>query len=252
MPTERLIYGSSNQTEQQRHTRYHISLLKASLQFLSSSMSGLYLSVFLFALLFADHFLLFTNQTRQHNMSSKCQDYTTDLITCHFNNTSLCKLLIQSNTAPNVNRERKEKKNQSNSSARERWKSWKEKSQIFIEKERLLCYLQLSSKKRQNQTLNYQTTQPQKKCHQLSPTMTLFSVKTKCCTYIQKYKKKKKTPYFGKRMNILQKDSTQFFPLQVFHLVLQSCFYKFIKALFLDTDRLRNSDMRSIHQWTYI
>lgn len=177
MPTERLIYGSFDKTEQQRCTCYHISLLKESQQFFSSSMSGLYVSVFLFALLFADHFLFFTNQTRQHNISSKCQDYTTDLITCHFNHTSLCKLVIQSNTVPNVNRA--EKKYQSNSSARE--------SQHFHRKGPA-SMLPLSSKKRPNQTLNYQTAQPQKKCHQLPPTMTFSSVKTNCCTYIQKYK----------------------------------------------------------------
>lgn len=100
---------------------------------LSSTLSGLYVSVFLFALSFADHFLLFTNQISRHNISSKCQNYTTDLITCHWHHTSLCKLLIQSNTVPNVNREGK-KKNQSNSSARERWKSWKEKNQHFHRK----------------------------------------------------------------------------------------------------------------------
>lgn len=186
MPTERLIYGSFNKTEQQRCTCYHISLLKASQQFLSSSMSGLYVSVFLFALLFADHFLLFTNQTSQHHISSKCQDYTTDLITCHFNHTSLCKPVIQSNTVPNVNRE--EKKIKAIPQQGKDGRAGKRKGNIFIEKERLLCYLQLSFKKRQNQTLNYHTIQSQKKCHQLPPTMTFFSVKTKCCTYIQKYK----------------------------------------------------------------
>lgn len=70
-------------------------------------MSGLYVSAFLVASLFADYFLLFTNQTSQHNISSKCQDYTTDLITCHRHHTSLCKLVIQSNSVPNVNREEK-------------------------------------------------------------------------------------------------------------------------------------------------
>lgn len=75
-------------------------------------MSGLCVSVFLFALLLADHFLLLTNQTSQHNISSKRQDYTTDLITRHFNHTSLCKLVIQSNTVPNVNRGKKKKSKQ--------------------------------------------------------------------------------------------------------------------------------------------
>lgn len=117
-----------------RGAHYHNSLKKTSLQFLSSSIRGLYVSVFLFALLFADHFVFFTNQTRQHNISSKCQDYTTDLITCHWHHTSLCKLAIQSNTVPNVGREEKER-NQSHSSARERWKIWKEKSQHFHRKE---------------------------------------------------------------------------------------------------------------------
>lgn len=49
----------------------------------SSSTSGPYVSVFLFAVLCADHFLLFIGQTTQHNISTKCQGYTTDLIACH-------------------------------------------------------------------------------------------------------------------------------------------------------------------------
>lgn len=113
---------------------------------ISSSISGLYVSVFLFAVLFAEYFLLFTDQTTQHNISTKCQGYTTDLIACHWHHTSLCILVIQSNTVPNVNRRGKKKKNgkkknQTNSSVRERW-SWEEKKILFfIEKEWLLFYL---------------------------------------------------------------------------------------------------------------
>lgn len=50
---------------------------------ISCCMSALYVSVFLFAVLFADYFLLFTDQTTQHNISPKCQGYTTDLTACH-------------------------------------------------------------------------------------------------------------------------------------------------------------------------
>lgn len=104
-------------------------------------MSGLYVSVFLFALLFADHFLLLTNQTSQHNISSKRQDYKTDLITCHFNHTSLCKLVIQSNTVPNVNRGKKKKKIKAILQQGKDGRAGKRKASISIEKEQLLCYL---------------------------------------------------------------------------------------------------------------
>lgn len=107
---------------------------------ISSTMSGLYVSVFLFALLFADHFLLFTNQTSQHNISSKCQDYITDLITCHWHHTSLCKLVIQSNTVPNVNREEKKKIKAIPQQGKD-GRAGKRKTNIFIEKQQLLCYL---------------------------------------------------------------------------------------------------------------
>lgn len=69
---------------------------------ISSSMSALDVSVFLFAVLF-DYFLLFTDQTTQHNTSTKCQGYTTDLTACHWHHTSFCIPVIQSNTVPNVN-----------------------------------------------------------------------------------------------------------------------------------------------------
>lgn len=114
---------------------------------LSSTLSGLYVSVFLFALSFADHFLLFTNQISRHNISSKCQNYTTDLITCHWHHTSLCKLLIQSNTVPNVNREGKKKIKAIPQQGKD-GRAGKRKTNIFTENEWFLCYL--NSKKRQN------------------------------------------------------------------------------------------------------
>lgn len=123
-------------------------------------MKGLYVSVFLFALLFADHFLLFTNQTRQHNISSKCQDYTTDLITCHWHHTSLCKLLIQCNTVPNgrIPSTGKKKKIKAIPQQGKDGRAGKRKGNIFIEKEWLLCYLQLSSKTKSDSELTDSST----------------------------------------------------------------------------------------------
>lgn len=159
MPVQRLLYGSFSKTEQHRCLCYHISLVK-SVSFkkgfaISSSVS--HQSCFSFSVCCVICWPFPALQrTIQHNISTKCQGYTTDLIVCYWHHTSLSILVIQSNTVPNVNwREKKKKKktnkqttthhhtqrkeNRSDSTGTEIWRELdKEEQTFFTEEERLL------------------------------------------------------------------------------------------------------------------
>lgn len=151
---QRLVHGSFNKTEQRRCLCYHNCLVKlASFKkgfTISSSVSHLYVAGFLFAVICWPFPAL--QRMIQHNTSTKCQGYTTDLIVCYWHHTSLCILVIQSNTVPTVNWKKKNtthKENQSNSTGKKRWRELdREKQTFFTEKKWLLFYFQWSSKKR--------------------------------------------------------------------------------------------------------
>lgn len=158
---------------------------------ISYSNSVFYDPVFLFVVSFADHFLLFTDQTTQHIISTKCQGYTTDLIACHWHYTSLCILVIQSNTVPNVNRKKKEKKKTKKEIAlwEKDGENWEEKNKHFWQKSSSLYSTSNEAVRKYKIRLQI-TRQLNLKRHLISYHLQIFpfSVTTKSFTYLQKYK----------------------------------------------------------------